>query len=30
MSEENQTDTNEFQSSNNEESKITIPKSSYN
>jgi len=30
MSEENQTDTNEFQSSNNEESKITISKSSYN
>ena len=30
MSEENQTDTNEFQSSNNEESKITITKSSYN
>jgi len=30
MSEENQTDTNEFQSSTNEESKITISKSSYN
>jgi len=30
MSEENQTDTNEFQLSNNEESKITISKSSYN
>ena len=30
MSEENQTDTNEFQSSNNEESKITMSKSSYN
>jgi len=30
MSEENQTDTNELQSSNNEESKITISKSSYN
>ncbi len=30
MSEENQTDTNEFQSSNNDESKITISKSSYN
>ncbi len=30
MSEENQTDTNEFQLSNNEESKITIKKSTYN
>jgi protein-disulfide isomerase len=30
MSEENQTDTNELQSSNNEQSKITISKSSYN
>ncbi len=30
MSEENQTDTNEFQSPSNEESKITISKSSYN
>jgi len=30
MSEENQTDTNEFQPSNNEESKITIKKSTYN